>query len=102
MKTLIFTSDVHLSQLVYLKNKLWSEIFNLIATLLDSFEEDNGSPRKTESLVIISETIEQTGVDIFLDALCESLGSVGTNGKKFPIHTFKTKFNTFQTYRIRL
>lgn len=88
-----FTSDVHLSQLIYLKNKLWSEIFNLVATLLDGFEEDNGSPRKTESLVIISETIEQTGVDIFLDALCESLGSVGTNGKKFSIHTVKNKLN---------
>lgn len=60
----------------------------MIATLLDGFEED--SPRKTESLAIITETIEQTGVDIFLDALCESLGSVGTNGKKFTIHTFIT------------
>ncbi|XP_066247682.1 rotatin [Euwallacea similis] len=69
----------HLPQLLYIRNKLWSEIFNLIAVLLESFNDDDISPRKIEGLSIISETIEQTGVEQFLDALCESLGSVGSN-----------------------
>ncbi|XP_066146267.1 rotatin isoform X2 [Euwallacea fornicatus] len=69
----------HLPQLLYIRNKLWSEIFNLIAILLESFNDDDVSPKKIEGLSIILETIEQTGVEQFLDTLCESLGNIGSN-----------------------
>lgn len=71
----------HLSQLVYLRNKLWSEIFNLTAVMLNGFGEENTpvSRRNIESLSIISDSIMENGIEIFLDALCESLSGIGTN-----------------------
>ncbi|KAL1501895.1 hypothetical protein ABEB36_007134 [Hypothenemus hampei] len=59
----------HLVQLLYLRNKLWKEIFQLIAIFLEIQPEDEVS----NTLSIIHETIQSTGLDNFLEALCESL-----------------------------
>ncbi|CAH0554508.1 unnamed protein product [Brassicogethes aeneus] len=62
----------NLPQLIYLRNCLWSEIFNLILII---FNLDN---KGLESLDIFSGTLSEIGPEPFLETLCESLCSIGS------------------------
>lgn len=74
--------DTDFPQLIYLKNKLWGEIFNLISNLLENSAQGvNITARSIEAATIISTTIFETGCDAFLEALCESLSCLGSNGE---------------------
>lgn len=75
-------ADMDFPQLIYLKNKLWCEIFNLIAILLDGSNEDGHQTSRTvETASILSTTIFDTGSASFLETLCESLSNLGSKGK---------------------
>ncbi|XP_060527472.1 rotatin [Cylas formicarius] len=67
----------NLSQLIYLRNKLWSEIFNLCAVLLGASNHDPKLKLAAESLTIIRDTIVDVGVSQFLEILFESLICIG-------------------------
>ncbi|CAH1122246.1 unnamed protein product [Ceutorhynchus assimilis] len=71
--------ETYLSPLLYLRNNLWSEIFNLITTLLDGFAEQKVTSKSIDALSMIADTITETGTGVFLGTLCESLGSIGTS-----------------------
>ncbi|KAJ8948143.1 hypothetical protein NQ318_009230 [Aromia moschata] len=73
-------SDVHLPQLVYLRNRLWTEIFNLIASLTrHGNREDKFDDRSVEALSVFSRTLVEVGNEPFLETLCESISCLGSN-----------------------
>ncbi|XP_030750028.1 rotatin [Sitophilus oryzae] len=72
--------QTNLPELLYLRNKLWSEIFNLCVELLETLNEENThiSSKSIEGLNLILETLSSVGIEQFLDSLCESLSSLGS------------------------
>lgn len=86
--------DTDYPQLVFLKNKLWSEIFNLISTLLEnSADTETETCRTVEAASILSTVIFDTGSSSFLESLSESLSCLGSKGI-----FLKSKFNFFIFY----
>lgn len=75
-KISIFVSDCEFSQLIYLRNKLWGEIFNLLGILLS-----HEGVRNVKVLEIISSTLSQNGNEIFLQSLCEAISSFNSSSK---------------------
>ncbi|KRT81126.1 hypothetical protein AMK59_5745, partial [Oryctes borbonicus] len=67
------------SQLIYLRNKLWGEIFNLLAFLLDREYLTNDNFKEKNVLEIISSTLFESGNEVFLQSLCESIASFNSS-----------------------
>lgn len=59
-----------LPQLIYLRNKLWSEIFSLISVLL---EANMMTSAQLEAISIMSATLKECGYEPFLQTLCEAI-----------------------------
>lgn len=76
-----------LSQLVYLRNRLWTEIFGLIATLLDGSsmklaeETTHATFRALDALSIVSSVLSECGHRPFLQTLCEAISTNSSSGK---------------------
>lgn len=70
-----FFSDLSLPQLIYLRNKLWCEIFVFIGVLLESYlSEDNTKNHKAgEAIAILSALLKECGHEPFLQTLCEAI-----------------------------
>lgn len=71
----MFILDIDFSQLIYLRNKLWSEIFNLLAVLSQGCSEDE--------LSLFSEAISDGGKESFVETICEAIKSVSYKGSYF-------------------
>ncbi|XP_076250090.1 rotatin homolog anastral spindle 3 isoform X2 [Rhynchophorus ferrugineus] len=70
----------HLPELMYLRNMLWTEIFNLCTVLLEQLSEENGiNIKSVESANTIIECIMAIDVEAFFDCLCESLSCLEFN-----------------------
>lgn len=74
---------MNLPQLIYLRNKLWTSIYNLLSTLIEfcSQSEDLLTDRSIEVVDILSGTITELGHSPFIESLCESISNLGTHGK---------------------
>ncbi|XP_074031734.1 rotatin homolog anastral spindle 3 isoform X2 [Leptinotarsa decemlineata] len=72
---------VDLPQLIYLRNQLWTEIYNLISTLIEYSSETKGclSSRSLEVLSVFCDTLSELGIQQFLEALCESISCLGSH-----------------------
>lgn len=83
-------SDINFSQLYYLRNKLWTEIFNLISALVECSDksEIDISARSLETISVFSETLLELGNEPFIETLCESISTLGSNGKTFKTYKF--------------
>lgn len=79
--TFFFCLVVSLPELHYLRNKLWSSIFNLLNVLLQGVRSDNGNETKNKydinALIMQLESRKES----FLLSLCESISSNISNGK---------------------
>ncbi|CAG9862356.1 unnamed protein product [Phyllotreta striolata] len=68
-----------LPQLLYLRNKLWISVFNLLLTLVEfSGDAENLSVEKSVEVVdILLGTVEDLSRSPFVECICESLSSLG-------------------------
>lgn len=77
MKSCIFNHlilDTTLPQLIFLRNKLWSEIFTLIATLLgDNVDNNVISTKQVEAITILCNILKECGYEAFLKTLYEAI-----------------------------
>ncbi|KAJ3643051.1 hypothetical protein Zmor_025789 [Zophobas morio] len=69
-------TDTHLPQLIYLRNRVWSEIFKLLSALT-TFETQ--TELSDEALRILSQTIEDSGREAFIETVCEATKSLAFN-----------------------
>jgi hypothetical protein len=66
--------------LIYLRNRLWSEIFKLLSVLTLSENRSQSSDHSDEALKILTETIDEAGKRAFIGTLCEATKSLTFNG----------------------
>ncbi|KAF2899192.1 hypothetical protein ILUMI_06979 [Ignelater luminosus] len=70
---------VNLPQLIYLRNRLWTEVFNLIGALLNSdvqrrkSEQASSNVRGGEALMIVTSVLNECGHQPFLQTLCQAI-----------------------------
>lgn len=76
-------TDTNLPQLIYLRNRLWSEIFKLLSVLTLSENRSQSSDHSDEALKILTETIDEAGKRAFIGTLCEATKSLTFNGTDF-------------------
>jgi hypothetical protein len=69
----------NLPQLIYLRNRLWSEIFKLLSVLTLSENRSQSSDHSDEALKILTETIDEAGKRAFIGTLCEATKSLTFN-----------------------
>lgn len=69
--SLLHFSDTYLPQLVYLRNKLWNEVFGLVSVLVAN---------QTESADVIANCISENYKEPFLQALCEAISNHHSEG----------------------
>ncbi|CAG9829728.1 unnamed protein product [Diabrotica balteata] len=68
-------------QLVYLRNRLWTSVFNLLSTLVEYGGESEGNltNRSVEVVNTFSGTITELGNEPFFEAICESISNLGSH-----------------------
>ncbi|CAH1953846.1 unnamed protein product [Acanthoscelides obtectus] len=95
----IYSNDF--PQLIYLRNKLWTNIFNLISTLVvySGDMDGNLTNRSLEAASIFSDTILELGNRPFFEAICESLSCLGSNELQNSALTSLTCLLRVETYR---
>ncbi|VEN41222.1 unnamed protein product, partial [Callosobruchus maculatus] len=95
----IYSNDF--PQLIYLKNKLWTNIFNLISTLVIYSGDTNGNltNRSLDAASIFSETISELGNRPFFEAMCESISCLGSNDLQNSALSSLTCLLRVETYR---
>lgn len=76
---------------MYLRNKLWTEIFGLIGALLESGFENR---KDDEALMVISNALSECGSQPFLQTLCESIDNNEFKGNIFCL-SYKTLFTFY-------
>ncbi|XP_044758408.1 rotatin [Coccinella septempunctata] len=67
----------HLPQLVYLRNKVWTEMFNLVGTLLECGCQVEDPKRAFEILAIVLEAVYNCGPMNLVATVCEAIESFG-------------------------
>lgn len=72
----------NLPQLVYLRNRLWSEIFKLLSTLIEYSGGIDGqlTNRSLEAASVFSSTLKELEIKTFFETLCESISCIGSKG----------------------
>ncbi|GJQ85225.1 hypothetical protein Trydic_g13065 [Trypoxylus dichotomus] len=66
------------SQLIYLRNRLWGEIFNLLGVLLNC-DCSAKNVKMKNVLEILSSVLSESGNEIFLQSLCEAITSFNSS-----------------------
>ncbi|XP_056634769.1 rotatin-like isoform X1 [Diorhabda sublineata] len=68
-------------QLIYLRNRLWTSIFNLLIVLVECSREssEKSTDRSIEVINIFTDTIADLGNGPFFETICESISTLGSH-----------------------
>ncbi|CAH1155943.1 unnamed protein product [Phaedon cochleariae] len=94
--------NIHLPQLMYLRNKLWCEIFTLISTLVEFCGESEGNltARSVEIISIYAGTLLELGNEPFFETVCESISYLGSHDLQNSALTSLTCLLRIENYRV--